>query len=92
MVASQETVLRHTLECLTVSSDVAGAVSAVAGWVSIIDDGEALWCACSLDRLLGGGLREGHLLEVAGEPGAGKSQLCMQARPAAKIVPQTAGA
>jgi hypothetical protein len=34
---------------------------------------------CSLDEeVLRGGLREGHLLEVAGEPGAGKSQLAMQ--------------
>lgn len=35
--------------------------------------------ACSLDQqLLRGGLREGHHTEVAGEPGSGKSQLCMQ--------------
>lgn len=33
----------------------------------------------SLDTLLRGGLREGHLIEVFGESGSGKTQLCLTA-------------
>ncbi|EFJ52146.1 hypothetical protein VOLCADRAFT_103167 [Volvox carteri f. nagariensis] len=35
-------------------------------------------CA-AIDTLLGGGLREGTLVEVAGETGSGKTQLCLSA-------------
>lgn len=33
----------------------------------------------SLDTLLRGGLREGHLIEVFGQAGSGKTQLCLTA-------------
>ena len=34
--------------------------------------------ACPLDRLLGGGIPLSELTEIAGLPGVGKTQLCMQ--------------
>ena len=45
----------------------------------------------SLDRLLGGGLRRGMLVEIAGEPGSGKTQLCHQLCVTVQLPPEEGG-
>ena len=39
---------------------------------------------CRLEALLGGGLREGQLTEIAGESSSGKTQILMQVRHAVR--------
>ena len=58
----------------------------LAGWLKKTHRGatwpEAIYCCCSInDILLRGGVREEHHVELTGECGSGKTQLCMQVSP-----------